>query len=74
MAALHETLTAEVQRLKLASMELREEGRTSNGMAQHLPTKHNMFPLQRQQPNQVQRLSVSTTSSSTTAPAAPASA
>lgn len=72
--ALHETLTAEVQRLKLASMELREEGRTSNGMAQHLPTKHNMFPLQRQQPNQVQRLSVSTTSSSTTAPAAPASA
>ncbi|XP_057766069.1 bZIP transcription factor 29-like [Salvia miltiorrhiza] len=68
--ALHETLTSEVQRLKFGNMELRDEGRTSNGMA---PTKHNLFSLQRQQPNQVQRLPV-TTSTSTTAPTAPASA
>lgn len=72
--ALHETLTAEVQRLKLGRMELREEGRTSNGIAQQVPTMHNMFPLQRQQPNQVQRVSVTTTSNSSAAPAAPASA
>lgn len=74
MAALHETLTAEVQRLKFNSMELREDGRASNGMAQQVPTKHSMFSLQRQQqPNQVQRLSV-TTSTSTTTSASPTSA
>ncbi|KAI3464869.1 hypothetical protein Pfo_021532 [Paulownia fortunei] len=72
--ALHEALTAEVQRLKFANMELREDGKTSNGMVQQVPMKHHVFPMQRQQPNQTQRLSVSTSTPSTTASAAPASA
>ncbi|KAI3460373.1 hypothetical protein Pfo_017036 [Paulownia fortunei] len=71
---LHETLTAEVQRLKLANMEFREEGITSNDIAQQVSMKHHMFPMQRQQPNQMQRLSVTTSKTSTTASAAPASA
>lgn len=41
-AALHEALTAEVQRLRFENMELRDEGRTSNGI-------HNMFQIQHQQ-------------------------
>ncbi|KAG8377891.1 hypothetical protein BUALT_Bualt08G0080700 [Buddleja alternifolia] len=69
--ALHEALTAEVQRLKFAKMELREDGRTSSGVAQPGPMKHQMFQMQHQQPNQMQRVSVptSTTSTSSTAPA-----
>ncbi|CAN4093950.1 unnamed protein product [Withania somnifera] len=58
--ALHETLTAEVQRLKLAAGELREEGGLPN--TQQVPVKHNMFQMQRQQPNQMQQLSVGKTS------------
>ncbi|XP_073143355.1 bZIP transcription factor 29-like [Henckelia pumila] len=76
--ALHEALTAEVQRLKLAKMELREDGRTSNGIGQQAPVKHQMWQLQQpspnQQPNQVQRLSVPASTTSTTASTAPASA
>ncbi|KAL2241977.1 transcription factor RF2b [Sesamum indicum] len=72
--ALHETLTAEVQRLKLANMELKEEGRTSNGVAQQLHMKHHMFPMQRQQLNQIQNLSVTTSQAASTASTAPASA
>ncbi|KAL0391914.1 UNVERIFIED_CONTAM: Transcription factor b [Sesamum radiatum] len=72
--ALHETLTAEVQRLKLANMELREEGRTSNGVTQQLHMKHHMFPTQRQQINQMQKLSVTTSQTTSTASTAPASA
>ncbi|KAL0432374.1 UNVERIFIED_CONTAM: bZIP transcription factor 18 [Sesamum latifolium] len=72
--ALHETLTAEVQRLKLANMELREEGRASNGVAHQLHMKHHMFPMQRQQLNQIQKLSVTTSQTTSTASTAPASA
>ncbi|KZV15484.1 hypothetical protein F511_40147 [Dorcoceras hygrometricum] len=75
--ALHEALTAEVQRLKLAKMELREDGRTSNGITQQTPVKHQMWQLQpqpNQQPNQIQRLSVPTSATSTTASTAPTSA
>ncbi|KAG6408800.1 hypothetical protein SASPL_131823 [Salvia splendens] len=68
--ALHETLTAEVQRLKFGNMGLRDEGRTSNGMAQQVAsTKHNMFSLQQQQPNQGQRLPVATSAATTTSSA-----
>ncbi|KAK4434593.1 bZIP transcription factor 18 [Sesamum alatum] len=70
--ALHEKLTSEVQRLKLANMELREEGRPSNGVAQQLHMKHHMFPMQRQQLNQIQKLSVTTSQAASTA--SPASA
>ncbi|KAL7085998.1 hypothetical protein ACP275_14G311500 [Erythranthe tilingii] len=71
--ALHESLTAEVQRLKLDDMEFREEGgRASNGTVVQM--KHHMFPMQRQQHNQIQRLSVTTSKTSTTVSAAPASA
>ncbi|KAK4429346.1 Transcription factor b [Sesamum alatum] len=72
--ALHEALTAEVQRLKLANMELREERRTSNEMAQQVTMKHHGFSMQHQQPNQMQRLSAPTSTTSTTASTAPASA
>ncbi|PIN04321.1 hypothetical protein CDL12_23144 [Handroanthus impetiginosus] len=68
--ALHETLTAEVQRLKLANMEFRE----SNDISQQAPTKHPMFSTQRHQlPNQIQSSSVATSKTSTTPSAAPAS-
>ncbi|KAK6115254.1 hypothetical protein DH2020_007523 [Rehmannia glutinosa] len=67
--ALHEALTSEVQHLKL-----REERRTSNGMAQQVPMNHHVFPMQHQQPNQMQRISVSTSTTSSTASAAPTSA
>lgn len=60
-AALHETLSGEVQRLKLEDIESREEGRTSNGFVQ---MKHHMFPTM--QHNKVQRLSVTTSKTSTT--------
>ncbi|KAL3340860.1 hypothetical protein AABB24_029150 [Solanum stoloniferum] len=60
--ALHEALTAEVQRLKLAAGEHREEGRLPNNMTQQTPVKHNMFQMQRQQPSQMQQLSVGKTS------------
>lgn len=70
MAALHETLTAEVQRLKFGNMGLRDEGRTSNGMAQQVAsTKHNMFSLHQQQPSQGQRLPVATSAATTTSSA-----
>ncbi|XP_073285798.1 bZIP transcription factor 29-like [Primulina huaijiensis] len=76
--ALHEALTAEVQRLKLAKMELREDGRTSNGIAQQAPVKHQMWQLQQLPPNQqhdqIRRLSVPASTNSTTASTAPASA
>ncbi|XP_075520853.1 bZIP transcription factor 29-like [Primulina tabacum] len=76
--ALHEALTAEVQRLKLAKMELREDGRTYNGIGQQAPVKHQMWQLQQsppnQQPNQIQRLSVPASTTSTTTSTAPASA
>ncbi|KAL2504014.1 Basic-leucine zipper (bZIP) transcription factor family protein [Abeliophyllum distichum] len=71
--ALHDTLTAEVQRLKLANMELRDEGRTSNCTSQQGQMKH-IFQMQRQQPNQIQRLSVATSTGTTTASASPTSA
>lgn len=78
VAALHEALTAEVQRLKLAKMKLREDGKTSNAIGQQAPVKHQMWQLQQpppnQQPNQTQRLSVPASTNSTTASTAPASA
>lgn len=73
-AALHEALTSEVQRLKLAAGELREEGRLPNGMTQQMPVKHNMFPMQRQQPSQIQQLSVGKQTTASSASATPASA
>ncbi|KAL0351791.1 UNVERIFIED_CONTAM: Transcription factor b [Sesamum calycinum] len=71
---LHEALTAEVQRLKLANMELREERRTPNGMAQQVTMKQHVFSMQHQQPNQMQRLSAPTSTTSTTTSTAPTSA
>lgn len=67
--ALHESLTAEVQRLKLAAGELREEGQLPNKMTQQLPVKHNMSQMQRQQPSQMQQLSVGKTSVASATPA-----
>ncbi|XP_060199791.1 bZIP transcription factor 29-like [Lycium barbarum] len=67
--ALHETLTAEVQRLKLAAGELREEGRLPNSMTQQMSVKHNMFQMQRQQPSQMPQLSVGKASASSATPA-----
>ncbi|XP_059279016.1 bZIP transcription factor 29-like [Lycium ferocissimum] len=67
--ALHEALTAEVQRLKLAAGELREEGRLPNSMTQQMSVKHNMFQMQRQQPSQMQQLSVGKASASSATPA-----
>lgn len=67
--ALHEALTAEVQRLKLAAGEHREEGRLPNNMTQQTPVKHNMFQMQRQQPSQMQQLSVGKTSAASATPA-----
>ncbi|CAI9763775.1 unnamed protein product [Fraxinus pennsylvanica] len=52
--ALHDKLTAEVQRLKLANMELRDEGKSSNCTSQQGQMKHHIFQMQRQQPNQIQ--------------------
>lgn len=72
--ALHEALTAEVQRLKLANMELRDERRTPNGMAQQVTMKQHVFSMQHQQPNQMQRLSAPTSTTSTTTSTAPTSA
>lgn len=54
MAALHDTLTAEVQRLKLANTELMDEGRASSCTSQQGQMKHHIFQMQRQQPNQIQ--------------------
>ncbi|KAJ8540935.1 hypothetical protein K7X08_001751 [Anisodus acutangulus] len=67
--ALHEALTAEVQRLKFAAGEFREEGRLPNSMTQQMPVKHNMFQMQRQQPNQMQQLSVGKASAASATPA-----
>ncbi|MCD7447338.1 hypothetical protein HAX54_027202 [Datura stramonium] len=67
--ALHETLTGEVKRLKLAAGELREEGRLPNSMTQQTPVKHNLFQMQRQQPSQMQQLSVGKTSAASATPA-----
>lgn len=53
MAALHETLTAEVQRLKLAAAELRGETHLSNSMAHHLSFNRPPFQLQHQRPTQL---------------------
>ncbi|KAL3840244.1 hypothetical protein ACJIZ3_024835 [Penstemon smallii] len=64
--ALHDALSAEVQRLKLANMELKEDARTSGGIAHNGLMKHHMFPIQRQQPNQMQRLSLGASTTSTT--------
>ncbi|XP_016451522.1 bZIP transcription factor 29 isoform X1 [Nicotiana tabacum] len=72
--ALHEALTSEVQRLKLAAGELRDEGRLPNSMIQQMPVKHNMFPMQRQQPSQIQQLSVGKPTTASSASATPASA
>lgn len=69
--ALHETLLAEVQRLKLSNLEFREERRVSNGFAQYVPMEHQMYHMQEQQPNQIQPSSVTTSNTSTTASAAP---
>lgn len=74
MAALHNTLTAEVQRLKLANTELMDEGRASNCTSQQGQMKHHIFQMQRQQPNQIQWLSVSVFTGKTTASASPTSA
>ncbi|XP_022894437.1 uncharacterized protein LOC111408860 [Olea europaea var. sylvestris] len=52
--ALHDTLTAEVQRLKLANTELMDEGRASSCTSQQGQMKHHIFQMQRQQPNQIQ--------------------
>ncbi|KAJ8538293.1 hypothetical protein K7X08_014833 [Anisodus acutangulus] len=67
--ALHEALTAEVKRLKLAAGEFREEGRLPNSMTQQMPVKHNMFQMQHQQPNQMQQLSVGKASAASATPA-----
>ncbi|KAM3341706.1 bZIP transcription factor 29 [Capsicum galapagoense] len=67
--ALHESLTAEVQRLKLAAGELREEGRSPSSTTQQSPAKHNMFQMQRQQPSQMQQLSVGKASATSATPA-----
>lgn len=64
--ALHEALNAEVQRLKLANMELREKTSNTIMQQQQNTMKHQLFTMQ-QQPNQMQqRLSSQTSSNSTT--------
>ncbi|GAA0171970.1 DNA-binding transcription factor [Lithospermum erythrorhizon] len=63
--ALHEALTAEVQRLKLATMELREQGRSSNYFPQHNSNRHHMFPMQHEQPGQQNQSSVATSTTAT---------
>lgn len=57
--ALHETLLGEVQRLKLANMEFREDGQSAR-YAAHM--KHQMLSTQ----EQMQQLSVTSSKSSTT--------
>nr|GMC50326.1 transcription factor RF2a-like [Ipomoea batatas] len=52
--ALHESLSAEIQCLKLAMGELRDEGKLSNHTPREISEKHHMFQMQRQQPGQVQ--------------------
>ncbi|CAN4122947.1 unnamed protein product [Withania somnifera] len=65
--ALHETLIAEVQHLKLEAGELREEGRLPN--TPQMPVRHNIFQLQHQQPNQMQQVSVGKASAASATPA-----
>lgn len=67
-AALHETLLAEVQRLKIANMEFREDGQTqsSSSIARYAArVKHQMFSMQDPCTNQIQQLSVTSSKSST---------
>ncbi|KAL3514740.1 hypothetical protein ACH5RR_027457 [Cinchona calisaya] len=71
--ALHETLTAEVQRLKLAAAELGEDDGSSSCMIRQLPLKPQMLQMQHHQSSQLQQLSVATTKT-TTASATPTSA
>ncbi|XP_022763136.1 transcription factor RF2a-like [Durio zibethinus] len=66
--ALNEALTAEVQRLKLATQELRGDSDPSKGMvSQQLSVNHQLFqlniprPFQQQQPAQPQQQNVNTT-------------
>lgn len=70
---LKEAFTAEVQRLKLANMDLKEEDRLSNFKVHQVPMKHNIFQMQHQQPSQIQRLSVTNSITQTTT-STPASA
>ncbi|XP_071925773.1 bZIP transcription factor 29-like isoform X1 [Coffea arabica] len=72
--ALHEALTAEVQRLKLAAAELGEDDGSSTSMIQQLPMKHHVLQLQHHQSSQIQQLSVATSKTATTTSATPTSA
>ena len=56
-AALNETLTTEVQRLRLAATECGGEGYLANLMAQQLSINQQMFQLQHAQPRQLYHLS-----------------
>lgn len=53
LAALNETLAAEVQRLKLAAAEVNGEAQLSSRMAQQLSINYQMFQMQHQQQNQL---------------------
>ncbi|KAM3758616.1 hypothetical protein ACB098_01G058200 [Castanea mollissima] len=55
--ALNETLTTEVQRLRLAASECGGEGYLANLMAQQLSINQQMFQLQHAQPRQLYHLS-----------------
>ncbi|XP_051150014.1 bZIP transcription factor 29-like [Andrographis paniculata] len=72
--ALHETLLSEVQRLKIANMELLEDGRASIAMARYASIKHQMISNldEKRHPNQQQQSGTTSESSGTTSAAAPA--
>ncbi|KAI5656143.1 hypothetical protein M9H77_24936 [Catharanthus roseus] len=73
--ALHEALTGEVQRLKLVAAEFTENGGSSSRTMQQMPMKHHMLQMQQRHPsNQRQQIPVSTSKTSTTSSATPASA
>lgn len=72
--ALHEALTAEVQRLKVASAELTEEGGASSCLIQQIPTKkkHHMLQIQHHHSTQrQQQYAVPTSKNATSASATP---
>nr|GMD96228.1 transcription factor RF2a-like [Ipomoea batatas] len=64
--ALHEALTAEVQRLKVATGELSDECRLSSSCVPQEILQHHMSQMQRQQPGQVPQLSMATSRTAST--------
>lgn len=53
MAALNDTLTSEIQRLKIAIGELGGDGQTTNCLDQQLSMNSHLFQMQRKQVSQL---------------------